>query len=378
MQPIRREDVDAALARFVGGTTYLHLETTAGAYTEGGFGAFVRNAEVRIRRAQVRGADNRWRAGLETDTGWVYAEGLTHWEDLADGGLLLAGYDGEGRVTAVCELSRRPFPASAAPASIRPAAPAALRAGAAALAVSEAGSGDGARSGLAEATAADAPAVRPPTEERAVLVVLAHPDDETFGCGGTIALYTRAGVPVTLACATRGEMGRQMGNPPFATRENLRDLRVGELSAACAALGIQVVRLLGCWDKTTEFMRPDEVADRVAAMLAEVGPSLVITHHPEHGGHPDHCAVGAATVAAVRRLPADERPRVHCLVSWRAAEKLGIPLQTVDVSAVLDAKMAATRAHRSQSEAMLKRLTPEEAEKRREQIRRERYMVYPV
>lgn len=58
--------------------------------------------------------------------------------------------------------------------------------------------------------------------ESHVLVVMAHPDDETFAVGGTIALYTQAGVPVTYACATGGEMGRRMGKPAFTNREQLR------------------------------------------------------------------------------------------------------------------------------------------------------------
>ncbi len=353
MEPIRGEEAAAALTAFVGGTTYLHLETTAGAYTEGGFGAFIRNAELRLRGAGLRATGGRWRAGMETETGWVYAEGLTHWEQGPEDQLLLAGYDDQGRVTVVCELGRRPFASLREPVAIQPHART-----------------DGSdTSGLG---------VHAPSAERAILVVLAHPDDETFACGGTIALYTHAGVTVTCACATRGEMGRQMGNPPFATRESLRELRVDELTRACAELGVRDLRLLGCWDKTTEFMDPAVLADRIFAILAEVDPSLVITHHPEHGGHPDHCAVGTATLIALRRLPSDARPRVHVLVPPRIADPLGIRLETVDVARTLDAKMAALRAHRSQSEAMLKRLAADDQEKRRRQFATERYLRYPL
>ncbi|MDB5084113.1 MAG: bacillithiol biosynthesis deacetylase BshB2, partial [Bacilli bacterium] len=57
--------------------------------------------------------------------------------------------------------------------------------------------------------------------ERHVLVVLPHPDDESFGTAGAIALYTQAGIPVTYVCGTLGEMGRNMGRPFFANRETL-------------------------------------------------------------------------------------------------------------------------------------------------------------
>ena len=350
MQRIEVSGLLRALDALRGRTWYLHLETTAGAYTEGGFGAFIRNARIMVRGAALRGS-GPYRVGLETDTGWVYAEGLTDWEADADGRLLMAGYDGEGRVTVSCELSPTPFAV------------------------------EGAQRRLAPPVAGEPPtAGAPPSPERAVLAVFAHPDDETFGCGGTLALYARAGVPVTYACATRGEMGRNMGKPSFASRETLAELRVRELTAACAALGVRDLRLLGVWDKTSEFRDRDELASRIGAILAEVQPSLLITQHPEFGGHPDHCAVGAAAIAAVRRLPPAERPRVHCMISPRLAERAGLEVRTIDVEAGLDAKMAAMRAHRSQSEAMLQRAAadPEEAAERRERVRTERYVVVDV
>jgi bacillithiol biosynthesis deacetylase BshB2 len=343
LQAIDPAQLQPELDRLCGATWYLHLETTAGAYTQGGFGAFIRNARVAVAQALVRGS-GPYRVGLRTDLGWVYAEGVTHWERQA-GGLLLAGYDGEGRVTVSCELSATPFPHEVAPQRL-PLAPAAPGGGA------------------------------PPSPERAVLGVFAHPDDETFGCGGTLALYARAGVPVAVACATRGEMGRNMGRPPFATRESLPTVRVDELSRACTVLGVRELWLLGVWDKTSEFLDAQGLADRIGTVLASVRPSLLITQHPTFGGHPDHCAVGAAALAAVARLAPTERPRVRAMVSPRLAEEAGLRLEHVDVGPVLDVKLEATRAHRTQSEAMLQRLAerPEEEAQRRERIRSERFV----
>lgn len=59
------------------------------------------------------------------------------------------------------------------------------------------------------------------TDERHVLVIFPHPDDETFSSAGTIASYIDAGVPVTYACLTLGQMGRNLGNPPFLRQGNL-------------------------------------------------------------------------------------------------------------------------------------------------------------
>lgn len=59
------------------------------------------------------------------------------------------------------------------------------------------------------------------SEIRKLLAVFAHPDDESFICGGTLAKYASAGVEITLVSATRGEMGRRMGNPPYLNRETM-------------------------------------------------------------------------------------------------------------------------------------------------------------
>ncbi len=339
MEPIEPAALEAALRGWHDRSAYLHLETTAGAYTAGGFGAFVRNARVRPGLGQVRG-QGPFRIGLPIDGGFVYAEGVTHWENDAQGRLLTAGYDADGRLSVVCELSASPFPATAASDRRTP-------------------------------RASTLPRVAAPTEERAVLAVLAHPDDETFGCAGTLALYAGAGIPVTCACATRGEQGRNTGVPSAATRESLPLLRVVELERACAALGVADLRLLGVWDKTAEFADPEVLADAVGAILREVEPSLVITHHPRWGGHPDHCAVGAATVLAVGGLAADRRPKLHALVPGRAVQGKDLALQTVDVTPVLEAKLAAVRAHWTQSAAMLRRAAPDELAAR---WGRERYL----
>jgi bacillithiol biosynthesis deacetylase BshB2 len=189
--------------------------------------------------------------------------------------------------------------------------------------------------------------------ERHVLVVLAHPDDESFGAGGTIALHSRRGTPVTYVCATRGEMGRHMGRPPFANRETLPILREQELRTACQALGIGDLRLLGIRDKTVEFVEPQWLADRVRAVIDEVHPSLVITFHPQHGNHPDHNAIGAATIRAVAAMPTQRRPVVNCIKNQWAGVELDLETVTVDISSVLDVKEAAIRAHRSQSEGIV-------------------------
>jgi N-acetylglucosamine malate deacetylase 2 len=221
--------------------------------------------------------------------------------------------------------------------------------------------------------------------ERHVLAVYPHPDDESFGKAGTVALHTKAGTPVTLICGTLGQMGRNMGKPFFANRETLPKLREKELRDACDVLGIQDLRLLGLRDKTLEFEDPEALADKVEAVIRDVHPSLIITYYPGHGVHPDHDALSAATIRAVARLPKDQRPVVYgSPVTRNPVETLGPPDVEVDVSSVYDTKIAAIRAHRSQSQAMLERMEQEMAEDPavKKEIEKnmsvERYWIYAV
>lgn len=220
-------------------------------------------------------------------------------------------------------------------------------------------------------------------QERHVLVSLAHPDDETFGCGGTIALYTKAGIPVTYICATRGEMGRNMGRPVAATRESLPVIREAELLEAMRILGVKDTRFLGIWDKLVEFQEPEALANRVKAVIEELNPSLVITFHPEYGGHPDHCAIGRATIRAVEMLPAERRPVIH-VKAPRAPKSLGTP-EYHDISSVVDVKDRAVKAHASQSgpmsvfwEKRYQEASPEEKAEIDRGRTREGYWVYPI
>ena len=195
-----------------------------------------------------------------------------------------------------------------------------------------------------------------PARERGLLVVLPHPDDESFSSGGTMALAADAGVPVTYLCGTFGDMGRRMGSPFFATRESMRDVRERELAEACRVLGARY-ELLGMRDRTVEFEHPHSVAARVREAVERLRPSTVITFYPGHAVHPDHDAMGAATVLALAGL-GGERPQLLAVaVGDRAQlrELLGPQHVAVDIRSVRQRKLDALRAHRSQTELMFQR-----------------------
>ncbi|WP_424769412.1 bacillithiol biosynthesis deacetylase BshB2 [Paenibacillus sp. sgz302251] len=188
--------------------------------------------------------------------------------------------------------------------------------------------------------------------EKRILVILPHPDDEAFTTAGTLAKHIHDGGQVTYACLTLGEMGRNMGVPPFANRVTLRDIRQKELEESCQAIGIQDLRMLGFHDKTIEFEDQAKLDQQIGALIKELQPSLVITFYPGHSVHPDHDATGEAVIRTIGRLPKEQRPLVHCLAfSKNHQEAIGPPDVFQDVKPFLKQKMASIFAHRSQFQA---------------------------
>lgn len=186
-------------------------------------------------------------------------------------------------------------------------------------------------------------------QERHVLLVFPHPDDEAFGTSGTVLQHRENGTPVTYACLTLGQMGRNFGNPHLANRETLPAVRKLELEKACEAMKINDLRLLGFHDKTLEFLDPEQVANPIEALLRELQPSLILTFYPGYAVHPDHDACGEAVIRAVRRLPQDQRPVVHAIaITNDRVEKLGEPDVIHPVEQYVEQKMKAIGAHRSQ------------------------------
>ena len=200
------------------------------------------------------------------------------------------------------------------------------------------------------------------TDERQVLVVFPHPDDEAFSCAGVIRQMTKRDIPVTYACLTLGEMGRNLGNPPFATRESLPEIRRHELQKAADAMGIQDLRMMGLRDKTIEFEDDEKMVKLVTDLINELNPSLMITFLPGFSVHPDHEATARAVVEAVRRMPKEERPQILAVgFANDTVEKMGPPEVKVDISDVKMDKLAALQAHASQTAWMIA-----ESEKREE------------
>ena len=157
---------------------------------------------------------------------------------------------------------------------------------------------------------------------RRLLLVHAHPDDETIGTGATMAKYAAEGALVTLVTCTLGEDGEvlvpELADLASAEQDLLGQHRIGELAAACAALGVQDHRFLGGpgrWRDsgmmgTAQNDRPDcfwqadleEAVSALVEVLREVQPQVVVTYDEKGGyGHPDHIQAHRVTRAAVER-----------------------------------------------------------------------------
>lgn len=190
-------------------------------------------------------------------------------------------------------------------------------------------------------------------KEKHVVVIYPHPDDESFGSAGTIIKLREQGIPVTYLCATNGSMGRNMGSPPFANRESMGKIREQELIDACKLLDCDM-QLLGYQDKAVEFEDKQIVAKRLKGIIEEINPSLIITHHPFYGVHPDHNAIGAATIEALRMIKPADRPKLWVRAITTGYQNiLGEPDYNYDVTDVFDAKMAAIAAHKSQADGII-------------------------
>jgi LmbE family N-acetylglucosaminyl deacetylase len=129
--------------------------------------------------------------------------------------------------------------------------------------------------------------------------VFAHPDDETFCTGGTIAKYAAVGIHTDLFCATNGDAGRN-SSVPISSREELGQIRRRELKAAASILGIESVDQPGYGDGTLHTLDPFELIGDIVAFIRRTRPTVVITFGPEGApnNHRDHRAMSRAATAA--------------------------------------------------------------------------------
>jgi len=150
----------------------------------------------------------------------------------------------------------------------------------------------------------------PGEKKRVMLVVMAHPDDESFGIGGTLALYARKGVAIHLICLTDGAAGT-VDPDLLKNHETIAGLRSDELTCAANALGLTSFKLGWYRDSgmpgTPDNQHPqalinqpvEAVAARLVHEIRRLRPQVIVTHDPKGGYlHPDHIATHKAVFRA--------------------------------------------------------------------------------
>lgn len=197
------------------------------------------------------------------------------------------------------------------------------------------------------------------TEVERVLVVTAHPDDVDFGASGTVATLTKAGVEVTYCVITDGDAG---GFDPAVPRSEIPGIRRAEQRAAAAVVGVTDVRFLGYVDG--ELVVSHDLRRDISRVIRQVRPQRMLVQSPERNwqriqaSHPDHLAAGEAAIQAV--YPDARNPFAHTtllndegLEEWTVLELWVMSADKadhfVDITDTFDLKIAALRAHESQT-----------------------------
>ncbi|HET7036725.1 MAG TPA: PIG-L deacetylase family protein, partial [Thermomicrobiaceae bacterium] len=193
---------------------------------------------------------------------------------------------------------------------------------------------------------------------RRVLVVMAHPDDAEFICGGTIAKWAAAGSHIVFALGTRGDKG---SSDPDMSSERLMEIREREQHDAARALGVKEVEFLGFRD--AELVADLQLREAITRAIRKHRPDALICQDPtarwsgqDYIQHPDHLAMGEAALAAVfpsardpltfpQLLAEGLQPHKTPEVYLAAARESDV---WIDISDAFETKIAALKAHKSQ------------------------------
>ncbi|HEV7127756.1 MAG TPA: PIG-L family deacetylase [Ktedonobacterales bacterium] len=154
-----------------------------------------------------------------------------------------------------------------------------------------------------------------------LMAIVAHPDDESLGFGGTLAAYAAEGVETYLVTATRGERGWTGDPRECPGLAALGAIREAELRAAATVLGVRSVALLDYVDGDLNQAPPDEVVGKLVTQLRRVRPQVVLTFDPFGAyGHPDHIAISQFTAAAIVAAADPSSPHARGLAPHAVAK----------------------------------------------------------
>lgn len=208
---------------------------------------------------------------------------------------------------------------------------------------------------------------RAKSERSRLLAVFAHPDDESFLAGGTLAKYAHLGWDVFLVCATYGESG-QRGDFEALGAAEFADQRQSELQAACRALGIHPPMFLECIDRALAAICWNSAAKEMVRIMHRLQPDVVITFGPDGiSGHPDHVALSQIVTSAFWAATVHSFPWRKALKARRASlyyvlrstsvpqccgQNATVPVPSlttiIDIAGFGERKLQAIHCHKSQ------------------------------
>lgn len=190
--------------------------------------------------------------------------------------------------------------------------------------------------------------------KKRLLAVFAHPDDESFSSGGTLAKYAQKGVEIYLACVTRGEVGQSAK----ALKKTLGEEREKELLRAAKILGVKGVFFLGFSDGTLNNQIMPKLWEKILKLLRKIRPQVVLTFDFSGiSGHLDHIATSYATTLAFLEFKKREKKLYWVVIPERFAQTIGLPFlgmpeekitTKIDISRFWPQKVRAIKAHKTQ------------------------------
>jgi LmbE family N-acetylglucosaminyl deacetylase len=202
-----------------------------------------------------------------------------------------------------------------------------------------------------------------------LLAVFAHPDDEAFLVGGSLALYAQQGIQVELLCLTHGEKG-STGTPALCDRQQLAQFREAELKQCCEILGVNLLPIATFPDGQLARLGVWQLAQTIAQVIQKRQPDIVVTFGTDGlTGHPDHLTVSQATTLAFKYSTQTGAALFYASLEALTVEKLSdkmegnldnLPLRlngidqkllhvTIATTSTAGLKWAALNCHRTQS-----------------------------
>ena len=190
-----------------------------------------------------------------------------------------------------------------------------------------------------------------------LVCIFAHPDDEAFGSGGTIAKFAKER-PVYLICATKGESGKHKGKKD---KQNLGAIRADELRKSAKILGVKKIFFLGFKDGTLSNNLYHDLAGKIERILKRIKPGTILTYEPRGiSGHIDHIAISMVSSFVFHRLPFVKKILQFCIRDNRARRRQNYFIYrppgyktseidlVVDTRKTWDIKVKAMMQHQSQ------------------------------